>query len=224
MQRAVNMLIMQGYPEEEDEEVVQHIPREAIPAIDPPVAEADVARAIQIEQPVEDDVNMMEISAAAYNGSTSDSTISLLIHINGVPAIALADTGSTNTFLDKQFAMDHNIEISPMPARRVKVAGGGILISDSIAYNHKFCIHGKVFSTDFRILELGGSDAVLGVNWFKLHNPVTFDFIGRTLIIEAGGQTHTFQDHLVPADDLMVSAIECTQLLWIRLLDTSCTT
>jgi hypothetical protein len=224
MQRAVNMLIMQAYPEDEDEEVVQHIPREVIPAIDPPVAEADAARAIQIEQPVEDDVNMMEISAAAYNGSTSDSTISLLIHINGVPAIALADTGSTNTFLDKQFAMDHNIEISPMPARRVKVAGGGILISDSIAYNHKFCIQGKVFSTDFRILELGGSDAILGVNWFKLHNPVTFDFIGRTLTIEAGGQTHTFQDHLVPADDLMVSAIECTQLLWIRLLDTSCTT
>jgi hypothetical protein len=66
--------------------------------------------------------------------------------------------------LDKPFSMDHNIIISPMTARRVKVLGGGILIYDSVAYNHQFCIQGKVFSTDLRILDLGGSDAVLGFN------------------------------------------------------------
>jgi hypothetical protein len=44
------------------------------------------------------------------------------------------------------------------------VAGGGIIISDAIAYNHQFCIQGKFFTADFRILELHGSDVVLGVN------------------------------------------------------------
>jgi hypothetical protein len=88
-----------------------------------------------------------------------------------------------------------------------------MLISDAIAYNHQFCIQGKFFTADFRILELGGSDVVLGVNWFKLHNPRTFDFIGRTLIIEEGGKPHTFSDHLVPMADVMVSAMECKQLL-----------
>jgi hypothetical protein len=193
MTRALNMLILQGHPVE-DEEEAQQLLLEAIVEVEGPEVIANVAPAVNaaqvayVEQPADDNINMMEISAATYNGSTSDSTISLLIHINGVPPIALADTCSTNTFLDKQFAMDHNIDFSPMPARRVKVAGGGILISDAITYNHKFIIQGKQFLADFRILELGGSDAILGVNWFKLHNPVTFDFIERPLSIETVGK------------------------------------
>jgi hypothetical protein len=82
----------------------------------------------------------MHISEAAYTCTTSESTISLLISLSGVPAVALADTGSTNTFLDQQFAMDHNITMTPAPARRVRVAGGGELVSEAIAYNHKFII------------------------------------------------------------------------------------
>jgi hypothetical protein len=113
----------------------------------------------------------MQISAAAYNRSTSESIISLLIHLSGVPAIALADTGSTHTFLDKQFAMDHNIDMTPAATRKVTVAGGGELLSQAMAYNFQFFIHGKPFSADFRILELNGSYVILGVNWFKLHNP-----------------------------------------------------
>lgn len=212
MQKAINMLILQGYLEDEEEEV-QQLLLEVVPPVEAPAPLANDMPTVLVEKPTEDDVNMMEISAAAYHGSTSDSTISLLIQLNGVPAVALADTGSTNTFLDKQFAMDHNIVVSPLPARRVRVAGGGILLSEAISYNHQFSIQGKTFTADFRILELGGSDVVLGVNWFKLHNPVTFDFIERTLTIETAGQTHTFSDHLVHVDDLMVSAMECKQLL-----------
>jgi hypothetical protein len=155
MQRARNMLIMQEYPdaaEVENEEEIQHLLLEAIPAVEAPAIIAHEAHAQNVQQPGEDEVNMMEISAAAYNGSTGKSTISLLIHVNGVPAIALAATGSTYSFLDKQFVMDHSINTTPMPAKRVRVAGGGILISDAIVYNHQFLIHGKAFQADFHVL------------------------------------------------------------------------
>jgi hypothetical protein len=227
MTRALNMMILQGHPVE-DEEEAQQLLLEAVAEVEGPEVIANVAPAVNaaqvayVEQPADDNINMMEISAATYNGSTSDSTISLLIHINGVPPIALADTCSTNTFLDKQFAMDHNIDFSPMPSRRAKVAGGGILISDAIAYNHQFIIQGKQFSADFHILELGGSDAILGVNWFKLHNPVTFDFIERTLSIEIARQTHTFSDHLVPVDDPMVSLSSANNSLVMKQREMSC--
>jgi hypothetical protein len=49
----------------------------------------------------------MNISSAAYNGIPSDSTISLLLAIKGAKALALADTGSTNTFLDYKFSLDN---------------------------------------------------------------------------------------------------------------------
>jgi hypothetical protein len=70
-----------------------------------------------------------------------------------------------------------------------------------------------VLSADFRILALRGSDAILAVNWFKLHNPVTFDFIERTLTIGHEGQTYTFTDHLVPRNNLVISAMECSKLM-----------
>jgi hypothetical protein len=210
MNRAINMMLMQGYQEEEAEEVDDPV-REAAPIDEEPVNVPP--QAAMVEHAVEDEVNMMQISAAAYTGAADEATISLLIKLHGVPAIALADTGSTNTFLDLQFAMDHDIVLTPAAPRRVKVAGGGILISNSIAYNQQFMVQGTTFSADFRILELNGSDAILGVNWFKIHNPVTFDFIERTLTVGSGANAYTFSDHLVPVEDLMVSAAECEQLL-----------
>jgi hypothetical protein len=126
---------------------------------------------------------LMNISSAAYKGCPSDSTISLALHIGHTIAIALADTGSTNTFMDKDFALKHNIDITPTTQRIVKVAGGGVLQSDAVAYNCPFAIQGKKFCTNFRILELQGADIILGVNWFSKHNPVTFEFLGRQLTI-----------------------------------------
>jgi hypothetical protein len=83
---------------------------------------------------------LMNISSAAYKGCPSDSTISLALPIGHTTAIAMADTGSTNTFMDKAFALKHNIGITSTTQRTVKVAGGGVLQSDAVAYNCPFAI------------------------------------------------------------------------------------
>jgi hypothetical protein len=150
----------------------------------------------------------MSISSAAYNGCPSDSTISLLLHINKAQAIALAYTGSTSTFMDLSFAKKHKI---PSSERTVKVAGGGILSSTAIAHNCSFTVQGHEFVTDFRILELQGSDIILGVNWFKQHNPVTFDFLETKLTIGVTGKLLTLYDHLFPMDNLLISSDQCSK-------------
>jgi hypothetical protein len=109
----------------------------------------------------------MNILPAAYCGGPNDSTISLLLHFPNSSAIALADTGSTNTFMDYNFALKNKIPMEKTNHRTVKVAGGGLLSSDAIAYNCTFSVQGHKFTANFRILELQGSDIILGVNWFK---------------------------------------------------------
>jgi hypothetical protein len=193
MIRAINAIQMQGNEDDDlaDEEIHQlqllGIPDVAVP----PEQVAPVA-----EQGHKD--TLMNISAAAYNGCPNDSTISLLFTMAKTKGIALADTGSTNTFLDLQFAIQNNISMTPAKQRTVKVAGGGLLSSAAIAYNCTFTVQGQAFTTDFRILELQGSDVILGVNWFKKYNPVTFDFIERSLTVGIEGVLHTFKDHLFP--------------------------
>jgi hypothetical protein len=52
-----------------------------------------------------------------------------LLRINQATAVALADTGSTDTFMDLKFAQTNNIPMTATKQRTVKVAGGGILTS-----------------------------------------------------------------------------------------------
>jgi hypothetical protein len=62
-------------------------------------------------------------------------------------------------------------------------------------------------------LELQGADIILGVNWFKQHNPVTFDFLKRQLTIGVDGKVLTLKDHLFPTDKLLISSEKCNKLI-----------
>jgi hypothetical protein len=203
MQRALNQIEMQGHSDDEN--------------VDIPVQQ-DIHLEMAQQNPDPEEIaqqadNLMNISAAAYCGGPNDSTISLLLHFPHASAIALADTGSTNTFMDYHFALKNKIPMEKKNQRTVKVAGGGLLSSDAIAYNCTFSIQGHKFTTNFRILELQGSDIILGVNWFRQHNPVTFDFLGRSLTLGVNGSLHTFQDHLLPKDKLIISSDKCSKLI-----------
>jgi hypothetical protein len=84
MQRALNALQMQGNSDEEDD--VENI-----------TEAAEIPIPAEKQQDID---NLMKISQAAYIGSPSDSTISLLLSLSRGQAYALADTSRTNTFLD----------------------------------------------------------------------------------------------------------------------------
>jgi hypothetical protein len=201
MQQALHDMEMQGNSNDEELDVgLQEAP---VPAT---VREH---QALPQEQPPPD--VLMNITAAADTGTPSESTISLLLSINGAKALALANMGSTNTILDHKFAVKHNIAMQPAKARTIKVAGGGTLVSDAIAPNCSFSIAGQQFTANFKIIQLQGSDIILGVNWFKLYNPVTFDFLDSSLTISKDATT--FKDQLLLAQHLLITAEECTKLL-----------
>jgi hypothetical protein len=56
----------------------------------------------------------------------------VLIQVQGKQAIALIDSGSSNSFMDLSFAIKSNCLLQAAKARDVKVAGGGLLTSDSV--------------------------------------------------------------------------------------------
>jgi hypothetical protein len=150
--------------------------------------------------------HLMKILGAAYNGYPMASTISLLLSLQKIAAIALANTRSTTTFMDQEFATRHKIALTTTLPKIVTVAGGGTLISAAMAYNCKFSIQGHAFISDFRILPLHGSDIIFGVHWFKQNSPVTFDFLARELTLGIQGKLHTFQDHLLPKHKILISS------------------
>jgi hypothetical protein len=217
MQRTLNMIALQGYEEEEEQE--QPVPLLIDPP--PPAIQQVIVRPEQMHEPQQEQQQLpdqpeeiaMCIFDAAYAGSPSDSTISLLLNFHKAQAVALADTESTSTFMDLYFSKAHNIPLTATQERTVKVACGGTLAGGFMAYKCQFTVQGTTFMTNFRILELQGADIILGVDWFKQHNQVTFDFIGRQLTIGVQGKLLTFKDHLLPTDKLLISSDTCNKLL-----------
>jgi hypothetical protein len=143
---------MQGHSDDDELEV-------PIPVNDkhPPIEQAEPAVAAQAEQ-------LLQLSIEALHGIPGEGTLSVQICLGGKQALALIDTGSTNTFLDRAFATTHHLQVVPTPIKKVMVAGGGELISDSMLPQYSYTIEGKNFTHDFHILPLKGYDVILGAN------------------------------------------------------------
>jgi hypothetical protein len=115
------------------------------------------------------------ISTHAAKGISPPATFSILVSIGGRKAIALIDSGSTNTFMDYTFASTTSCTISSTCATRAKVAGGGHLDSCATITDTSYCIQFELFSGDFTLLQLKGYDIIFGYHWIKQHNPIALD-------------------------------------------------
>ncbi|KAL4289531.1 hypothetical protein GQ457_14G023340 [Hibiscus cannabinus] len=63
----------------------------------------------------------------------------------------------------------------------ITVANGEKLYSTAKAKQLHWKMQGYQFQHDFRVLSMGGSDMVLGVDWMKKYSPVSMDFNEMTL-------------------------------------------
>jgi hypothetical protein len=141
----------------------------------------------------------MHIYVQALSGKSSGDTIAVVINIGGKRGLALVDTGSTNTFIDLNFALKTNGEILNNMAKTVKVAGGGSLTSGGHISNWNFSICAVPFNHSFTLLDLKGYDVVLGSDWLKKHGPVTFDWEFKCVAV------HTLNKQLVRLPDVSIT-------------------
>lgn len=127
-----------------------------------------------------------EISINAMAGSMTPSTVRLKGEIKNRVVSILVDSGSTHSFIDialiKQLGISAEI-ISPLV---VSVANSTKMTVDTVCKKVKYTVQGHIFQTDLRVFPLGGSDVVLGVDWLKEYNHVTFDFQKCSIIINRG--------------------------------------
>lgn len=108
------------------------------------------------------------ITLHALSRHSANNTIKVLGMANGKFLRILIDSGSTNNFLDPQAAKMVKASLINTTPVSVSVADGFIVTSYQQCKGLNWTIQGEEFFTYFRILPLGGIDAVLGVQWLKL--------------------------------------------------------
>ncbi|XP_039027637.1 uncharacterized protein LOC120161466 [Hibiscus syriacus] len=143
------------------------------------------------QQLVQEEENL-EISMNAITGCISHNTLRIQGTIQGKPLNILIDSGSTHSFLTPEWVDAGFQVLTPCPLA-ITVANGKQLYSSARCNKVEWQMQGHSFIHDFRLLKLGGSDMVLGVDWMKLFSPILMDFNQMTMSFQHQGENIVIQ-------------------------------
>jgi hypothetical protein len=71
---------------------------------------------------------------------------------------------------------------------KVKIADGGELICDKKLVGCDWWCQGATFSSNFKVLPLGGYDVIIGMDWLQAHNPMGLDWLGKRMAFWNSGK------------------------------------
>ncbi|KAA8550255.1 hypothetical protein F0562_001939 [Nyssa sinensis] len=134
--------------------------------------EEDVFEDVVQEMEKEDVQEELQISVHALSGSLSYKTMRIKEKVKKNVVTILIDLGSTHNFLDPVMAKRTGASIQFTNPLAVVVADGTKLQSKAVVKDFQWVIQGTTFTTDMRLLPLGGCDMVLGVQWLSTLGPV----------------------------------------------------
>ncbi|KAL4380090.1 hypothetical protein GQ457_02G032600 [Hibiscus cannabinus] len=125
-------------------------------------------------------------------------------YIKGKVLNILVDSGSTHSFITPGWAKE-GVELVQTHPLAITVANGEKLYSRARSNQLKWRMQGQEFEHDFRVIQMGGSDMVLGVDWMKKFSPLVMDFKEMTLSFEKEGQSIVLQGGRKPPYVRMIS-------------------
>lgn len=167
----------------------------------------------EIEYLLTEEVTPAELSLNAMAGHQSFSTVRLQGRIKKQPVSILVDSGSTHSFIDAALVKKLGLVAEVIPPLVVTVADGTQSLVDTACKDIRYDIQGHSFCSNLRLFSLGASDMVLGVDWLREHNPVTFDFQEVNIAIQKEGNPLILQGEKKGSNIQTISCKKLNKLL-----------
>lgn len=163
------------------------------------------------------------ISLHAIAGALEPTTMRLKGVLNHKPVMILIDSGSTHNFIDAEAAKKTQLPISNSQLA-VQIANGDKI--SCLGYCQNVKIHFNNFDSliDLYVLNLGGCDVVLGIQWLRELGTIEWNFQNLTLQFQYKGQPILLQG-LQPSPEFIEEKEHKIKIkqrskkgLWIQLL------
>jgi hypothetical protein len=132
-------------------------------------------------------------SAQAMAGTDSLAAIRLPVHVGNHTMLLLLDSGSSHSFVNRNFADSIGLVTTAIPSVPVKVANGQYISCESLVPSLEWHCQGHTFSTDLRVLDLGAYDGVLGKDWLDSFSPMNCHWKENRISFDHDGQWVTLQ-------------------------------
>lgn len=190
VKKALHVILMQG--EEEEAKRTEDLKLTKEPGFVTALGSSEETKEVPENE------QLLVISSNAMRGISGPATFSLKTVLGGKQEMMLVDSGSTNSFMDYEFAIKSDCKLVYQLSKKVTVAGGGELCTDARTEKVSYRVQGCTFATSFQLLNLGSYDVILGADWIYEHSPIGMNLKTRELSIYKDGRTEIFKDNTIP--------------------------
>ena len=127
------------------------------------------------------EVRSLRLSLASLKGLTSNKSLKVWGEIQGRPVIIMVDSGASCNFLSKTVALELNLNIEETLEYSVEVGNGQVEKSKGVCRNVAVWVQGNEIRQHFFLMELGGTDVILGVDWLASLGDIKANFQKMTI-------------------------------------------
>nr|XP_045084693.1 uncharacterized protein LOC123494100 [Aegilops tauschii subsp. strangulata] len=171
----------------------------------------EALNAISAEEAVEEVAAYLSVNA--ISGSANSKTIRLRALVENKVMLLLVDSGSSHTFIDRQLAekLKHKATVLDK-SLQVKVVNGDQLQCETELSGLQWWISGHTFTSDMEVIDLGGYDAILGMDWLAQWGAMVCHWEEKWLQFDKQGQQIRLQG-IVEKQQTEIQAITMEQML-----------
>ena len=150
------------------------------------------------------------LTANAISGTTHTKSIRLRALVGNQVMLLLVDSGSSHTFIDQQLVNKLKCNKTQLSKTlKVKVANGETMLCDTEVTGLEWWIQGETFTTDMKVVPLGGYDAILGMDWLSQWGEMTCHWQEQWIKFKKDGQEVQLQGlKTVKATQLQEMSVE----------------
>lgn len=166
----------------------------------------EVLNQLAVEDALAEDFCQLSLNAIA--GTDHGDALRLRALVQNKVMLILVDSGSSHSFVSKQFLETVGHSSIPTTPVSVKLANGDRMISDHWVSRMEWWINGHTLSSDMKVLEMGAYDAILGYDWLKANSPMICHWTDKTLQFSLAGTEITLQGIKATAPQLQETSVE----------------
>lgn len=127
-------------------------------------------------------IKKLRLSMRSKEGLTSNRSFKTVGLVGGKEVLVLIDCGASSNFISKQLLDELKITKWDTPEYMVELGNGECVKSQGVCKNLEVIIQGVPITQHYFLLELGGTDLVLGMDWLESLGDIKANF--RTLSLK----------------------------------------
>ncbi|CAJ2662268.1 unnamed protein product [Trifolium pratense] len=142
---------------------------------------------------VEVELKTLKLSLHSKEGLTSNKSFKVWVMIGNRRVLTLIDSGATSNFIATRLVEELGLNLKNTPTYVVEVGNGEKVKNQGVCEELQFQIQGVNFKQHFFLMELSGSEMVLGMDWLASLGNIEANFGDLCLKCEVDGQKYTIQ-------------------------------